>query len=374
MPRISIKFFLISVFCLGVLVFFIYFFLLPPKIISTNPINGSGEVSTASSIIIEFDKPVKRQELEHFIFPEAHGEWIFENPLIENHLFRTLVFIPAVDFQPNSRYEVRINNIKGFGLSLTSSYSFGFETGLAPQDKETAPPILEEHDDPVPIIEDTEDLADSLPDSDISEFQPREETNEPSKVTLLDIRLDWQDKALSCEAASLKMALAWKGINVSEDEIMEKIGYDLTSRQGDVWGDPYKTYVGDIDGKICQTGFGVYWGPVAKAANYWTESRAFSSWDLEDLTTEIQGGNPVLVWGTLPVDNLNDCSWYTSEGKFIRAFKETHVRLAIGFVGEADSPLKIILNDPLSGRLYWDVSYFLTNWQVYARSGVVVRE
>ena len=88
---------------------------------------------------------------------------------------------------------------------------------------------------------------------------------------------------------------------------------------------------------------------------------------------EIESGNPVVVWGTMPVNNLSDCSWFTTEGKYIKAFRETHVRLAVGFVGDSENPSKIILNDPLSGRLYWDTSYFLTNWSAFDYSGVVVR-
>ena len=179
---------------------------------------------------------------------------------------------------------------------------------------------------------------------------------------------------MSCEAASLKMALANKEIYVSEDEIMQEIGYDNPLiRKDSLWGDPHKAYVGDIDGKICDTGYGVYWEPVAKAANIWREAEAFSGWSLEKLMREIKAGNSVIVWGALPTANLTDCSWYTPEGKYIKAYQETHVRLVVGYIGDAENPSKIIINDPLSGRLYWDTSFFLANWSVFGYSGVVVR-
>lgn len=325
----------------GLILIGCYFFILPPQVVSSTP---SGEdVDLKSSLVIKFDKPVERRELQHSIIPEAYGEWRFEDSLIENHLFRTLVFDPAIDFKPDTQYQVRLENISSpLGLGLSNEFLFEFKTCEVVYDN---------------YKENEKDLKPS----------------EGPEVTLLDIPLDWQDYPLSCEAASLKMALTFKGLNVSEDEIMEKIGYDLTSRKDGVWGDPYQTYVGDIKGEICETGYGVYWGPVAEAASNWREAEAFSGWELEDLIEELQLGNPVVFWGTLPKDVLNDCSWSTSEGRYVKAFKETHVRLIVGFIGESDNPSKIIINDPLSGRLYWSTSYFLTNWGAFDYSGVAIR-
>ncbi|OQA04504.1 MAG: hypothetical protein BWY68_00262 [bacterium ADurb.Bin400] len=67
---------------------------------------------------------------------------------------------------------------------------------------------------------------------------------------ILNVKLDYQDKALSCEAAALKMALNYKGASVSENDIMAIIGFDPTIRQNDIWGDPDIAFVGDINGKL----------------------------------------------------------------------------------------------------------------------------
>jgi uncharacterized protein YvpB len=323
---------------IGFILIGLYFFILPPRVISVVPSNGNDSVALNSSLIIKFNRPIERRELQHSITPEAYGEWKFEDSLIENHLFRTTVFTPAVDLEPNTQYHVELEGISNpLGIGLSNEFSFGFKT----QEKiEIVKPIGFE---------------------------------EEPKITLLDIPLDWQDYSLSCEAASLKMALAFKKVGVSEDEIMRKIGYDLTPRKDDIWGDPYQVYVGDIKGKICETGYGVYWEPVAKAASNWREAESFSNWGIEELIRELQSSNPVVFWGTLPDKALNDCSWHTSEGKYVKAFKEAHVRLIVGFISENGNPSKIIINDPLSGRLYWPVSYFLTNWEAFDYSGVVIR-
>jgi len=322
MNRIRFVFFILICLVGG---FIIYFFIFPPRVIETS--------SSYSPLTIKFDKPVKRQQLGHNISSEVHGQWKFEDPLIKNHLFRTLVFIPAVDFKPDTQYQVKLENITSpFPIGLSNSFTFSFKTN----------PAFPEQSEP--------------------------------KITLLDIPLDWQDYSLSCEAASLKMALADKRIYVSEDEIMQEIGYDNPLlRQNGLWGDPYKAYVGDINGKICETGYGVYWEPVAEAANNWREVEAFSGWSLEELIREIEAGNSVIFWGVLSTGNLTDCSWHTPAGKQIKAYQETHVRLVVGYIGDSKSPSKIIINDPLSGRLYWSSAYFLTNWSAFGYSGVAVR-
>ena len=363
--RYLIGFFVFLVFSLIATVFIVTLdsilaFTSSPTVVNFFPEDGAQSVALNSSIIIKLDKPIKRREIQASIFPEAYGEWKFEDPVIKNYLFKTLVFIPALDFKPDIQYQVRLENIKGFGSQKTNSFQFSFKTGAIEQK-----PFHEEGE--------FENEQDKNKENQNKEIEISSVNKPEPKITMFNIDIDWQDYSLSCEAASLKMALAGKGIFVSETEIMEKIGYDLTPHNGNTWGNPYEKYVGDIDGKMCQTGYGVYWEPVAKAAQNWTEAEVFSNWGITDLTYEIAKGNPVVIWGVLPTGTLTDCSWWTSEEKYIKAFKETHVRLAIGFIGLKDNPSQIIINDPLSGRLYWSTSYFLQNWAAFNYSGVVIR-
>lgn len=304
-----------------------FYFFYPPAAVNT---------AIGSQLIIKFDKPIKRQEISHVITPEVLGEWSFEDSLIKNHLFRTLVFTPATGFKADTEYSVNLGSIvNAFGAGRPGNFSFSFRT---------------------------------LPMMGAREGSPEQD------ITLLSVPMDWQDYPLSCEAASLKMAMHAKGVYISEDEIMQKIGYDMTPHLGNFWGDPDKAYVGNIYGDICKTGYGVYWQPLAEAANHWRGAEAFSGWTIQQLAKEIGLGNPVVFWGVLPTGRLTDCSWwYAKEGKRIKAFKETHVRLAVGFIGDSKNPSKIIINDPLSGRLYWDTQDFLANWQVFGYSGVIIR-
>lgn len=325
-----------------------FFFVIPPKAVSISPSSQSLNVPPDSSIIIKFDKPIKRQEIKHTTIPEVYGEWKFEDPLIKNHFFKTLVFVPGVKLRPDTKYYIKIDNITApISTGLDSRVFFIFKTKPA-------------------------DIKPATTNSPVA-FTPDVKGAEEVISNLIKVPFDWQDHPLSCEAASLKMGLAAKGVNVSENDIMKKIGYDKTAHTGNKWGNPYLAFVGDINGSMCNTGYGVYWEPVAKAANYWRPAQYFSGWTLNQLVDELKLGNPVVVWGILPTGYLTDCSWYTLKGEYIKAYKEGHVRLAVGFMGSSKNPEKIIIKDPLSGDLYWSVSKFLTNWKIYDNSGVVIR-
>ncbi|HHE76424.1 MAG TPA: hypothetical protein ENL27_00325 [Candidatus Parcubacteria bacterium] len=329
-----------------------YFFILPPKVTAVY-LQGQNQkkIDLDSPIIIKFNKPIRRKALAYFIDPEAYGEWEFKDSLIKNHLFKSLVFVPAVRLQPDKEYKIAIRNIAPvLNIGLTSAHSFTFRTkNMPPQKPKSA----------LESLKSQPEAANSRPEE---------------KITILDIPLDWQDHPLSCEAASLKMALKEKGVYLSEENIMKEIGYDSTPHKDGVWGDPDKGFVGSLDGRVCVSGYGVHWKAVARGANKWREAEPFSGWNLKKLTKEISLGNPVLVWGFIPVKTLHPCSWQTPDGKLIKTFKETHVRLAIGFIGNSDNPTKIILNDPLAGKLYWPSSFFLNNWKIFNYSGVAIRQ
>ncbi len=196
-------------------------------------------------------------------------------------------------------------------------------------------------------------------------FQTLDET------TVLSIAIDYQDRPLSCEAAALKMALAGHGVSVSEDAIMARVPVDAAHRQGDIWGDPYVEFVGDINGRQNTTGYGVYWGPIALAASAWRPAEAFTDWSVPKLTAELSAGNPVVVWGVY--GNGYEDDWTTSDGKHIDAWKGEHARTLIGFVGTSENPTKLILNDPYAGRVTWTRAQFERDWGRLGNAGVVVR-
>ena len=85
-------------------------------------------------------------------------------------------------------------------------------------------------------------------------------------VTKLAVPFHRQEHNLSCEAATLVMALKFHGVSVSEQALIDAIGFDETKKANGVWGNPHVAFVGDIDGHQPSTGYGVYWQPIAATA------------------------------------------------------------------------------------------------------------
>lgn len=194
-------------------------------------------------------------------------------------------------------------------------------------------------------------------------------TTELKKV-VLNIPLDKQDRALSCEAAALKMALNYRGLGLTETDIMAIVGYDPTIKNGNIWGDPNVAFVGNIDGSQNSTGYGVHWDPIARAASNWRQAKAFSGWTVSQLAWEIESGNPVVIWGVLGAAYSDP--WYTPAGKQIGAWKGEHVRTLIGYTGSPDNPASFIINDPIVGRITWSTNTLKNDWAKFNNSGVVV--
>lgn len=285
----------------------------PVKVARTVPGNGVGGVGTDTMVSVTFDQAVDQASAEAAwsISPSIPGSFSWSG--------NTLSF--KGELQKDTEYRVTLaEGIKGIEGLPGGAYSFRFVT--------------------------------------------------EESVVLLSVPMDYQDKALSCEVASLKMALAYRGISVSEDALMDHIGYDPTPRNGNVWGDPDSAFVGSITGRQNTTGYGVHWGPVASAANHYRPAAAFRGWTAQQLAEALAAGNPVVMWGIYPGGYYDP--WVTPGGRTIEAWKGEHVRTVTGFVGSVSNPKAFYTNDPVAGKQKWTLAKFLANWATYGNSGVVV--
>ena len=186
-----------------------------------------------------------------------------------------------------------------------------------------------------------------------------------------------QKYSLSCEIASLRMALAYKWVYVEEDELIEDLVFvtkappTTNAQTGEVvWGDPNLGFVGLINGKMPVTGYGVYEKPVLDLALKHREASDLSPATLENLIYEIGRSNPVVVWGSLT--DGKDISWTDYNGNKIKAVAGEHARVAIGFRGEADNPTHIIVLDPVYGKIVMTKEKFVKDWGLLENKGVVV--
>lgn len=179
-----------------------------------------------------------------------------------------------------------------------------------------------------------------------------------------------QEHALSCEVAALKMALAAQGIDVAEDRLLEKLMFDTTPKTGRVWGDPYAGFVGDIDGKMGVSGYGVYWDPIRDLANKYTYSEVIANATPQDLALHLSQGRPIVWWGYY--GRGKEINWQTPAGKQISGVSGEHARVITGFVGSLEEPFGFYLLDPIYGELFWETSELMQNSAPFLNSGVVV--
>ena len=113
----------------------------------------------------------------------------------------------------------------------------------------------------------------------------------------------FQQHGLSCEAAALRMALGAFGINVAENTLLSQIGADLrpayTNSTGFHWGDPYASFVGNVNGsERGLTGYGVYYPPIARVAqaNGAAISQASEGIAPSTIYQAVLAGHPVIAW------------------------------------------------------------------------------
>lgn len=189
-------------------------------------------------------------------------------------------------------------------------------------------------------------------------------------VFKLSVPVYLQQHTLSCELATLRMALAYRQFAKTEEELLIQVGYDPSPRRGNIWGDPYETFVGNIDGKQMSTGYGVYWPPIARVANLYTKAAEFSGLSITDILKEVERSNPVIIW-TYSKSGI-PTYWFTTSGERIFAASGEHTVVVVGFVGSVDDPSQIIVNDPLIGQIYLSLSEFTKRAAIFANSGVIV--
>lgn len=186
----------------------------------------------------------------------------------------------------------------------------------------------------------------------------------------LPVTFHRQEHSLSCEAAAVTMALNYKGANVTESDVISKLVFDPTARTSTTWGNPYTGFVGAIDGKMSITGYGVYWQPIADAANNWKYTEALENMTPQDLAMHLLNDRPIVIWGYYGAGKT--ISWQTPDGQQINAVNGEHARTVIGFVGDQNTPIGFSILDPIYGELYWTTEQLLENWKPFNNAGVVV--
>ena len=148
------------------------------------------------------------------------------------------------------------------------------------------------------------------------------------------------------------------------------VGFDDTLHVGNIWGNPYEHFVGNVNGNQMRDGYGVYWGPIERVAKIFEGAQAFQNGNISLLTSNIQKGNPVIIW--VYSKSGAPTHWKTPSGQDIFAVAGEHTVVVVGYVGPADNPTELIVNDSLVGQDYWPRALFDHKWATFSQSGVVI--
>lgn len=185
----------------------------------------------------------------------------------------------------------------------------------------------------------------------------------PEPTLRLQVPYHRQERALSCEAAGLRMLLLNRQVDEPESYILNKTPF------GPMDADPDQVFVGNIDGRQFVNGYGIHPEGLQPIADTYFEAGSFNNQNLHFLIDRLHDGNPVLVWGS-QVRNPRDYVWQTPEGKVVRAVAGEHVWVVTGYAGPRRAPTHIFASDPIQGEKVFQTATFLDIWDEYNNSGL----
>jgi uncharacterized protein YvpB len=199
--------------------------------------------------------------------------------------------------------------------------------------------------------------------------------------TVLAVPVIAQAYNLSCEAASLQMALGFEGVRIGQTSLLKLMRPDyarpdLSGGRVVGWGDPYANFVGDPSGhEYNSTGYGVYYPVVAQAAATAGGAVAWSGTGLTwtRLTDLVRDHHPVVAW--VAFDGVR----YAESGPFYEyvAWDGRRVPFGPGFehavVIAGISADAVLVNNPRWGYQEWlPRQAFLDAFAVFGRMAVAL--
>jgi len=192
---------------------------------------------------------------------------------------------------------------------------------------------------------------------------------------ILDVPWFRQTYELSCEEASLRMALAHEGISTTDGAILDVIGVDARPATFDTgamrWGDPYVTFVGDPNGsEVALTGYGTYYPTIARAAATLGGQvlRAGEGIPPVDVYDAILQGHPVVAWVTYGWGTAVRVDYVAFDGRPVPYAGP--VEHAVTVVGVNDA--SVLVNNPMSGPEWVSKGTFEASYATYRQMAVVV--
>jgi uncharacterized protein YvpB len=204
-------------------------------------------------------------------------------------------------------------------------------------------------------------------------------------VKMLEVPLLEQPYQYACNVTAAAMALQFKGVKVSPDQIYDAIPKQEIKHEKGYWGNPNIGFVGNVYGEYGgdkSEGYGLHWKPVAEFMKKHRDIEVKQNWNVTEMLSEIDKGNPSIVWVQNNFDVPRQLSWKSYDENRniveITGVLGMHSEVLIGYKGTLDSPSELIFNDPWNER--WDhkshsytVKEFERLWAFYNETAIVVR-
>ena len=198
---------------------------------------------------------------------------------------------------------------------------------------------------------------------------------------VLDVKLHLQEHSLTCEAAALTMALSYEGIAVDEMTLIAYMTSDPRPPKFDAfghllaWGDPAQGFVGNPDGSIQRyTGYGVYFGPVAAAAQRAGAHVVAAGGGLygsgiaaSDVYNEVLDGHPVVAWISNTYRTVPLTQYTAYDGAPVSYTLTEHAVTVIGVRPDA-----VLINDPWYGQHWHAKAQFEAAYATFQQMAVVI--
>ena len=191
------------------------------------------------------------------------------------------------------------------------------------------------------------------------------------------LNVPWYHQAyvLSCESASLRMALAYQGIATTDKAVLDIIGSDLRGpvfdNSGMHWGDPFATFVGNVNGsEVALTGYGTYYPTIAHAATTLGGHVLRSGQNIlpADVYNAVLSGHPVVAWVTYHWVRLTRKDYVAFDGKTVTyAGPGEHAVTVVGV-----QPNRVLINNPSTGVEWIDKGTFEAIYAIYDHMAVIL--
>jgi len=222
-----------------------------------------------------------------------------------------------------------------------------------------------------------------FPPSALGAESPMRGSPHPVRPTARVLKVAWhhQQHNLSCEAAALRMALSFEGVNVDELTLMRFMGYDLRPARFDArgrlvrWGDPNSAYVGNPDGHIQRyTGYGVYFAPVARAAVaagahvVAAGSGLYGSGvSAQAVYNAVLDGHPVVAWISNTYHRVPLSAYVAYDGARVYYTLNEHAVTIVGV-----RPGAVLIDDPWFGPAWHTKAQFESAYATFGQMAVVI--